>query len=308
MKKIYLFTLLMLTTITLGAHNKRLAKVSLQESYSSQTATLSYDDQDRVMQVIIEKDGKTNTATVTYEGTDVVKISYQYSRGTDTFAYTLSDGRIQTEEIFLDVDYVNYLHNYKYDGTYLTGIDITQTVNGRTKYMGYEFTWSEGSITEAKFNYQGECETHSTCTLSDVNAHPLISLLFGINDGYPKDLSDDILPFLCMYQYMGTLPEKPWSQVNIHDYSDNKDYVYTYDYILDSEGDVFQVNANKQGSSSERTYLFEWETASTAAITPLTSYSDMSNSSWYTLEGQKLVEQPTQKGIFITNGRKVVMK
>ena len=35
----------------------------------------------------------------------------------------------------------------------------------------------------------------------------------------------------------------------------------------------------------------------------------MENSgAWYTLDGRKLIGKPTQKGVYIVNGRKVVIK
>ena len=35
---------------------------------------------------------------------------------------------------------------------------------------------------------------------------------------------------------------------------------------------------------------------------------EMRNGAWYTLDGRKLQEKPTQKGIYIYNGRKIVIK
>ena len=33
-----------------------------------------------------------------------------------------------------------------------------------------------------------------------------------------------------------------------------------------------------------------------------------SDNSWYTLDGRKLQDQPTKKGVYINNGRKLVIK
>jgi hypothetical protein len=35
---------------------------------------------------------------------------------------------------------------------------------------------------------------------------------------------------------------------------------------------------------------------------------DMENGSWYTVDGRKLQGKPTAKGLYIINGRKVVVK
>lgn len=274
MKKIYLLSFLLLAVITAGAQNKRLSKITLAYSSSEESATLSYDNQDRVTQILLNRrGGKTSTATLSYEGSDKIKISHQYNSGTDTYTYTLSNGRILTEEIFLDVDMVTVTNTFEYTGSTITNVYVTQTVNNKTKNMKHEYTWSGGNVIEDKFYYQGELETLSTCTPASVSAHPLVRALFSSGDGYPKDITDEMMPLLATYQYMGTLPEKPWTKVDMYDYYDKKSSVYNYDYALNAEGDVVQVTVTKEGSTSSsypRTYTLEWEGASTTPVNPST--------------------------------------
>ena len=272
MKKIYLLSFLLLAVITAGAQDKRLSKITLAYSSSEESATLSYDNQDRVTQILLNRrGGKTSTATLSYEGSDKIKISHQYNSGTDTYTYTLSNGRILTEEIFLDVDMVNATNTFEYTGSTITNVYVSQTVKNKTKNMKHEYTWSGGNVIEDKFYYQGELETLSTCTPGSISAHPLVRALFSSGDGYPKYITDEMMPLLATYQYMGTLPEKPWSKVDLYDYVDKKSTVFNYDYVLNAEGDVVQVTVTKEGSTSSsypKTYTLEWEGSSTTPSTP----------------------------------------
>ena len=274
MKKIYLLAFLLLAVFTTGAQNKRLSKITLAYSSSEESATMTYDSQDRVTQILLDRrGGSTSTATLSYEGTDKIKISHQYSKGTDTYTYTLSNGRILTEEIFLDYDMVNATNTFEYTGSTITNVYVSQTVNNKTKNMKHEYTWSGGNVIEDKFYYQGELETLSTCTPGSISAHPLVSALFCVGNGKPKDIVDELMPLLGTYQYMGTMPEKPYSRVDIYDYYDKKSSVYNYDYALNAEGDVVQVTVTKEGSTSSsypRTYTLEWEGASTTPVNPST--------------------------------------
>lgn len=275
MKKIYLLAFLLLAVFTTGAQNKRLSKITLAYSSSEESATLSYDNQDRVTQILLNRrGGKTSTATLSYEGSDKIKISHQYNSGTDTYTYTLSNGRILTEEIFLDVDMVNATNTFEYTGSTITNVYVSQTVKNKTKNMKHEYTWSGGNVIEDKFYYQGELETLSTCTPGSISAHPLVRALFSSGDGYPKYITDEMMPLLATYQYMGTLPEKPWSKVDLYDYVDKKSTVFNYDYVLNAEGDVVQVTVTKEGSTSSsypKTYTLEWEGSSTTPSTDITA-------------------------------------
>lgn len=274
MKRIYFFVFLLLSVITSIAQNKRLTKITLTASNSEESATLAYDSEGRVSEIQLNRNnGSSSMITLSYEGTDMIKMAHTYSKGTDTYTYTLSNGMIQTEEIFLDYDMVNITNTYEYTGSTLASISTSQTNKGKTKTMKHEFSWSEGSIVEDKFYYQDELETLSTCTPSVVSVHPLLRVLFGTGDGYPRYVTDDMMPLLATYQYMGTIPEKPWSQVDLYDYYDSKSTVYHYDYVLNDDGDVTQVKVTKEGasSSSERTYTLEWEGSSTTPDTPPSS-------------------------------------
>ena len=67
----------------------------------------------------------------------------------------------------------------------------------------------------------------------------------------------------------------------------------------------FQIPAD----SPARTIIFEEADGSTTAIEAVTSFNEAKKiEGWYTLNGMKLETAPTQKGIYIKDGKKVVLK
>ena len=68
----------------------------------------------------------------------------------------------------------------------------------------------------------------------------------------------------------------------------------------------FQIPAG----SPARTIIFEEADGSTTAIEAVTSFNAAAKNveGWYTLNGMKLETAPTQKGIYIKDGKKVVLK
>ena len=57
---------------------------------------------------------------------------------------------------------------------------------------------------------------------------------------------------------------------------------------------------NKSISIDDNTTNIDMQTDSTN--------DSITNSNWYTLDGRKLDERPTKKGVYINNGKKVVVK
>ena len=54
-------------------------------------------------------------------------------------------------------------------------------------------------------------------------------------------------------------------------------------------------------------HLYTFQYSDLTAIEGLTS-TDTSDGAWYTLSGQKLDGEPTEKGVYIKDGKKVVIK
>ena len=46
----------------------------------------------------------------------------------------------------------------------------------------------------------------------------------------------------------------------------------------------------------------------TTNYTNLTNYTNSAGAGWYTVDGRKLSGKPTKKGVYIQNGRKLVIK
>ena len=65
--------------------------------------------------------------------------------------------------------------------------------------------------------------------------------------------------------------------------------------------------------TADRDYYFRLtssgvEQVTVTGITPLSAYGLQLADAIYTLDGRKLNSQPTQRGIYIVNGKKVVIK
>ena len=70
-------------------------------------------------------------------------------------------------------------------------------------------------------------------------------------------------------------------------------------------GAFFQLPAG----SAARTIVFEEADGSTTAIEAVTTVNEVKNNEgWYTINGMKLQSVPTEKGIYINNGKKIVVK
>ena len=71
----------------------------------------------------------------------------------------------------------------------------------------------------------------------------------------------------------------------------------------------FQLNGGITASDVANARLSFGDDSEAQGITT-TNYTNFTNSSgaWYTLDGVKLDKMPTRKGVYIMNGRKVVIK
>jgi hypothetical protein len=70
------------------------------------------------------------------------------------------------------------------------------------------------------------------------------------------------------------------------------------------------VKPNNNGGQAARSFVLDFgdhELATGILTTNLTIFTN-SDGAWYTLDGRKLDQQPTAKGVYIHNGRKTVIK
>ena len=63
-----------------------------------------------------------------------------------------------------------------------------------------------------------------------------------------------------------------------------------------------------EGGAGARTIVVDYGDGTTDIYQVPVKESQFENDAWYTLDGMKLQEKPTQKGVYIFNGRKVVIK
>ena len=57
-----------------------------------------------------------------------------------------------------------------------------------------------------------------------------------------------------------------------------------------------------------RQFVLNFDSGETTAVFDLNNNEQIINNNWYTLDGRKLDSKPTQKGVYINSGRKVVVK
>ena len=82
---------------------------------------------------------------------------------------------------------------------------------------------------------------------------------------------------------------------------------YVYLYASTASGASAPLNRASASTNSVLLYGYKVTPGSNTGIGVLT-VDDMENGSWYTVDGRKLQGKPTTKGLYIINGRKVVIK
>lgn len=92
----------------------------------------------------------------------------------------------------------------------------------------------------------------------------------------------------------------PTKEVNTSEYGSSED---TYVNIYDADGNIQTVTTFYNGKEDETTYYF-WSNGGKTAINGMKLLK--ADGQWFDLGGRRLNGQPTRKGIFIQNGKKVV--
>ena len=277
------------------AQNKRLSSMEVDWGWLYNQAFFSYDEQDRVTQIQYSEDGNTRTVTYTYDGEDKIAISLAYSSGTDTFEYNLSNGKVQSGNVYLDADLVNKNYSFTYDGDRLSNIGIEQTKRGNAKKESFEYTWVKGNPTNVVNYYEGELDISATNSFNSIVTHPLIHVLFGgICAEMPADI-EEMIPLFALYNKIGSIPQNLIESYEEYDYSEKRSFLYGFNYELDSEGLVSEIVAIRGNNSYK--YRFTWEDA-TNDISSVTKSQSIPLAS-YNINGQKVSGSKT-KGLRIT--------
>ena len=104
-------------------------------------------------------------------------------------------------------------------------------------------------------------------------------------------------------EHIGTTP-KNLCETMIHDSDEKPQGQYTYQYGTNSDGDVVNITLTHDKDGSSVSYTLEWEEyTGIEAIT-----SDSGRGDFYTIDGRRLQGTPTQRGIYIRDGKKNIVK
>ena len=290
MKKFYLIALCAVISSVACAQsgsqfaNKRLVSFTEESGNSKSKYVMEYDDQGRILKYASENGNRVHNYT--YYGDDEIL----NDDGVEPITYKLSNGRLVWATIFFDC-YTNC--DIIYDGN-----KLKQIVDGLDIGDYSEYVWDGDNPTEYTFHAsEGDIPFHATFTFNNISTHPLVHALFGLGEYFPSDLDEK----LAVYPYLGELPKGLIENFSFTEDGDGP-YSYNYTYELNGEGDVVKVTETKKSRTT--IYTLEWENSGTGIET--VKSDSPSNGVYYDLTGRKTAS-PT-KGVFITNGRKVVIR
>ncbi|MBR4217735.1 MAG: hypothetical protein IKR71_01650 [Bacteroidales bacterium] len=290
MKKQLILLVMMLLPMA-GYAQKRL--VSIAEDYNGKVkyGFIEYDDQGRVNKYTIQyADGNKDVCDITYTGSEAINIKYIGSDYEEIFAYTISDGKIQTAGIFFD-GFSNSTLTY-------TGNKLTHIENGG---VTGELTWDGDNPSEWYYYAGSKEEEHTVLTFNNISTHPVIHAIWGFFTTYTPGVGDFFEP-LVLYPYYGDMP-KGLVDTQIFTEGGTKTYNYTYTYDTNDEGDIVKVTRLNTGNNKARIFMLDWE-GSTGIVTLHSSTPQVQR--YYDLQGRP-VSQPS-KGLYIKNGKKYLVK
>ena len=290
MKKFYLIALCAVISSVAYAQsgsqfaNKRLVSFTEESGNSKSKYVMEYDDQGRILKYASEDGNRVHNYT--YYGDDEIL----NDDGVEPITYKLSNGRLVWATIFFDC-YTNC--DIIYDGN-----KLKQIVDGLDIGDYSEYVWDGDNPTEYTFHAsEGDIPFHATFTFNNISTHPLVHALFGLGEYFPSDLDEK----LAVYPYLGELPKGLIENFSFTEDGDGP-YSYNYTYELNGEGDVVKVTETKK--SRTKIYTLEWESSGTGIET--VKSDSPSHAVYYDLTGRKTASPA--KGVFITNGRKVVIR
>lgn len=102
-----------------------------------------------------------------------------------------------------------------------------------------------------------------------------------------------------------THTSKSSSESGVFTYDEKPQGLYTYQYDTNGDGDVVKVTITREKDGSTHVYDLEWEDAPDGIRTVS---ADPVRTDSYTLNGIRLQGAPTQQGVYIRNGKKMIVK
>jgi hypothetical protein len=300
MKKILLLSLLLAIPFSLFA-GKRLTTLTHTSKSSSESGVFTYDEEDRICQLdLSDSRGRSSTCTYTYGDS---RIELYHTDGNKTVVYELEDGKVKTMTVDWPAEYVTVKDEFFYEGDKLVKIILYS--EGENEYN--DITWNGDNIAEY-YHISGEGTNKEawkklTFTHSELSSTPLVNTLFDWAGSTSPNFNDFIY-VIGFYKYIGTTPKNLFATTN-HDSDEKPQGLYTYQYDTNADGDVVKVTITREKDGSTNVYDLEWEDApdgiGTVSADPVATDS-------YTLNGIRLQGAPAQRGVYIRNGRKMIVK
>ena len=271
--------------------------ITQTNSYSTRTGTLKYDDEGRVTRYSYTRDGKTNEFDYTYNGNNI-EITHVHNSGTDTYSYTIEDGRVKSSNWYLAGDNVTEEFTYRY-GEDKRMTEILNVTNKSTQKRTV-YNWTNNNLTSMDY-YKNDAKRVSTeYSYNQMSSEPLIHALFGFGEGEDIYIDEEFSMF-AIYPYLGTLPQNLFSHNVVTDFLEgNRQYTYDYSYELDSNGDIVKITIG------DTYYTLVWEGSSNSTGIDNVNLDYTIGASIYDLSGKKLATP--QSGINIIGRKKVLVK
>lgn len=301
MKKILLLSLLFAIPFSSFA-GKRLTTLTHIGKYKTESGVFTYDEEGRICQLdLSNSDGRSSTCTYTYYGDS--RIELYHTDGNKTVVYELEDGKVKTVTIDWPAEYLTVRDELIYEGDKLVEMD---SYSGGTDERNY-ITWNGDNIAES-YHISGEGTNREswerlTFTPSELSSTPLVTTLFEWS-GSTSPGFDDFIYIIGFYRHIGTTPANLFATMT-HDSKKKPQGLYTYQYDTNGDGDVVKVTITREKDGSTDVYDLEWEDAPDGIRTVS---ADPVRTDSYTLNGIRLQGAPTQQGVYIRNGKKMIVK
>lgn len=300
MKKILLLSLLFAIPFSSFA-GKRLTTLTHIDEYGTESGVFTYDEEGRICQLdLSNSDGGSSTCTYTYYGDS--RIELYHTDGNKTVVYELEDGKVKTVTIDWPAEYLTVRDELIYEGDKLVEMDLYSGGADERNYI----TWNGDNIAES-YHIWGEGTNREswerlTFTPSELSSTPLVNALF---EWSGRDFNDFIY-IIGFYRHIGTTPANLFATMT-HDSKSKKETMglYTYQYDTNGDGDVVKVTITREKDGSTDVYDLEWEDAPDGIRTVS---ADPVRTDSYTLNGIRLQGAPAQRGVYIRNGRKMIVK
>lgn len=302
MKKILLLSLLLAIPFSLFA-GKRLTTLTHIGKYKTESGVFTYDEEGRICQLdLSDSRGRSSTCTYTYGDS---RIELYHTDGNKTVVYELEDGKVKTMTIDWPAEYLTVRDELIYEGDKPVEMNLYAGGEGADEHN--YITWNGDNIAEY-YHISGEGTNKEawhrlTYTASELSSTPLVNALFEWSFSTSPGF-DDFIYITGFYKHIGTTPANLFATMT-HDSDEKPQGLYTYQYDTNGDGDVVKVTITREKDGSTDVYDLEWEDAPdgirTVSADPVPTDS-------YTLNGIRLQGAPTQQGVYIRNGKKMIVK